>query len=397
MHRRLAAAALLLTLTLPATALAADPSPVAPAPPPMGGAWQIVAIETPAGSVKVDGKLAIGTDLSASLGCNSMSATVASFDGAELVIGPIATTEIGCPADLATAETYLAAVLGAGRLTFDGSSLASSGGRITFASNQPAEPITTPPPADGTTIDPTTCAALLGPDWNVGGGMTPGSGGGSGSGSSSSGSAGAGTTSTGGTVDPGTGSGGLDQGTGGVVAEPPSAIGSAVPVEPPMPPVSASADPGPQTEPGATALPGATTPDASPPDAGTVPAPSGAPIATDGVVDVVPVPPGDVVPGPVVGPDASMSPEEACRALLASMTGSKGTPVAGAADGAIPPGTAQDAEHAPALAPTASTEPVNGIVVLGLGVLVAGLVAFGLFRRDRSRRGADAEPPAGEG
>lgn len=361
MYRRIAATALLVALALPTAALAADPSPVAPAPVILGGAWEIVSIQTPGGSAKVAGKLAIGSHLTASVGCNAMSAAVTSFDGTHLTIGPIATTLIGCPTDIAQAESYLASVLGAGSLTFDGASLASSGGRIVFAASQPAGPIATPPPA-GPAVDPATCAALLGSEWDLNqASAVPGSAGGStgasGAGSSSSGSGGAGTS---------TGTGTVDQGPGGVVAEPPIEIASVVPVGPPMPLVPATAVPGPDV----------TT--VTPPDA---PA-SGA----------IPV---DVIPLPLATPGASMSLEDACRALLAALRGGKGD--------AIPPGTAVDgagsvaaptAEHAASMALSSSGDQTGVFVAVGLGALVVALVVvLFLGRRGRTQRDPGATPP----
>lgn len=402
MVRRLAAIALLVALALPSGVLAADPTTVAPAPPTRGGAWAIVAIETPGGSIKVDGKLAIGTDLAASVGCNSMSAPVTSFDGTRLVIGPLATTEIGCPPDLAAAESYLAAVLGAGSLAFDGTALTSSGGRIDVAATLPDEPAATPPPADPN-VDPATCAALLGPEWSLasdgtvsgseGGGSTGGSTGTSGSGSSSS------------------GSGGSNPGAGGV-AEPPGAIESAVPVGQPMPPVpdpspgattptpapeaTVTPVPAPDTTatpvpaPHATPMPALTTTDAPPPDPVPAPGASGQPAPSD--VPVGTTIPIDTVPGPITSPGGSISRLDACRALLAALRSGK--------TGAIPPGTAseggmpvaaQDLEHDAAMAASTASPETAALVVAGLVGAIA-LLAGVLTLRGRRRSGVgDAE------
>jgi heat shock protein HslJ len=348
MTRRFAAAALLVAMALPSAALAADPTAVAPAPALVGGSWQIVAIETPTGSLKVDGKLAIGADLSVSVGCNSMSAQVVSFDGTNLVIGSVATTEIGCPADLAQAESMLAAVLGAGRLVLDGATLSSDGGRIHLSSSDPATPIATPPA--GSTVDPETCAKLLGPDWPVlDGGSAPGAPGvaepgaaggsdgqsGSGSGSSSSGSTGSGVTTT---TDP------VDQGPG-TVAEPPIAILSPQPAEPPMPPVTVD-EPSPELTP---------------------------------------------VPG---GPTTL---EEACRALLASLQGGTSTnlPPGVAVDGGTSAG-APTAEKAAVSGPASLVEGAVPFVVGGVALLaIALLVVLLLGRRAQSRRDPSGRPPAG--
>ena len=398
MTRRILAVMALLALSLPATAIAADPTTVAPAPPAVGGAWEIVAVQAGGTTLKVSGKLEIGPELYASVGCNSISARVTSFDGTHLVVGDGAMTQMLCP-NVVDAETAIATVLSAGTLTLRGTTLTSTGGTITFASAEPPTPIDTAPP-DSSGVDPTTCAALLGSEWNLGStgtgsGSSVGSGGVTGSGSGTSGSGSSGSTN-GGTVD---GSGPVDGGSGGV-AEPPGAIWSAVPVSPPdagasdlpqpisvppataEPPVPASTDvPPPAPDDTAPPAPSAiAVPPIEPAPSAITPEPGATTPATEPGPTTAPIP----QPLPFVSPGASMSPADACRALLATLKAGDGA--------AIPPGTAieggapmaaQDASHAPVASTTTSIGGPLLIAGVGLVALVALLLGI---RRVLTRR-----------
>ena len=363
MNRLIPAAALLLALAMPAAVSAADTTnstTAVTAAPGLGGAWEIGAIETSGVTIQVDGKLAIGTDLSASVGCNTLSAPVTSFDGTHLVIGSIATTLMGCPTGQARAEQMLASVLGAGALTFDGRSLTSNAGRIDFVGNQPAQPIATPQPVpSGPVVDPVTCARLLGPAWNLSSAPAPAVGAGAMAGSAAGGFS-------------GSGSGPAAISTSAAVLPPdqvprPIAAGSPVAVEPPSP--------GP-TEP-----------------AGTVPVESPKPISP---VPPVPLPVEVTSPAPIAStnvepvPAGSPSLVELCDDLLAQLRG--GTlafPPAGAAGGAVP-GVATTDKQA-----FGANAPGGGNVVLAvLAVLLVALVAGAVAGRRMWSRRRRTPPPA---
>ena len=80
--------------------------------------------------------------LGASAGCNSMSGDYKVVDG-KLVVGPMATTEIGCPTNLADQDEWLAAFLGAKpALALDGNNLVltTDDTEITLLDREQAEP-----------------------------------------------------------------------------------------------------------------------------------------------------------------------------------------------------------------------------------------------------------------
>ena len=363
-NRFIPAAALLLALAMPAAVSAADTmnsTTAVTAGPVLGGAWEISAIETSGVTIQISGKLAIGTDLSASVGCNTLSAPVTSFDGTHLVIGSIATTLIGCPSEQARAEQMLASVLGAGALTFDGRSLTSNAGRIDFVGNQPAQPIATPQPVpSGPAVDPVTCARLLGPAWSLSSAPVPAGAAGAAAGSAAGGFSGSGS---------------------GPVAVSTSAVG----FRPTR--YRARSRPGARW-PSSHPSPGPTEP------AGTVPVASPQPNIP---VTPVPLPVEVTSPAPIASanvqpaPGGSASLVELCDDLLSQLRG--GTlafPPAGAAGGAVPGVATTDKQAFGANSPGGDNAVLAVLAVL-LVALVAGAIAG---RRMWSRRRGTPPPAA---
>ena len=81
-------------------------------------------------------------NVSAAAGCNTMSGAY-SVSGDKLVIGQLATTEIGCPADLQAQDVWLAGLLAAKpQFALQGSNLilSSDGTVVTFVDREVAEP-----------------------------------------------------------------------------------------------------------------------------------------------------------------------------------------------------------------------------------------------------------------
>ena len=343
MRRLIAAAAFFLVLAAPAGAWAADatpPVPSTPAAPALGGSWVIGAIETSGATLQITGKLAITSELTTSVGCNTMSAPVVGFDGTHLSIGDIATTEIGCPPEQAQAEQMLAAILGAGPLTFDGRSLTSRTGTIELVGNQPAEPVATAPVEPGNPgVDPATCAQILGPEWNLG---TPASV--PGSTGEDSGSSGGNTTT--------------------VEASGPAAVASDLPgtivVEAPSPVVVSTADPG----------TGVVTP----------PLPQPLPVEVASP---------DATAATIVAPNPSGSPslEQACRDLLTrTRVDTQAIPPAGAV-----PGAQMSSESADSASSSPNVAVIAALVLVALVALVAVAI---LGRRAWSRPPGTPPSPA---
>lgn len=93
------------------------------------------------------------TDIVASAGCNHMSGTYR-IDGGRLVVGDLATTEMGCEPDLMAQDQWFGALLGAGaaaRIVANDLVLEAGSVTITFVDREVAEPD----------------AKLVGPTWTV--------------------------------------------------------------------------------------------------------------------------------------------------------------------------------------------------------------------------------------
>ena len=274
MLRQALSLSLAAVLLLPAAGLAADPvaPPIAPAAP--GRYYVVEGVERGANTIKVQGKLWIeGGRLGVSVGCNTIGATVA-FDGKTLrITGPLATTEMGCPADLAAAESSLIAALGGGPFNFDGSAFSGKDVRILATAMGTSTGPAVPPGGGvivgpGIAFDPLLCKDLVAPEewaavFGVGGatgvsGAAPGSGPGSQPGAVSG---------------SGTGSSGGSSGSGPATITSPAAgqVAPAPPIGPPGTPGAVEPFPRPGVVPPAVGLP-----------LPTIPAGNGAPVIGPG-------------------------------------------------------------------------------------------------------------------
>ena len=174
MLRQALSLALAAVLLLPAAGLAADPvaPPIAPAAP--GHYYVVEGVERGANTIKVQGKLWIeGDRLGVSVGCNTIGAAIA-FDGKILrITGPLTTTEMGCPADLAAAESGLIAALGGGPFSVDGSAFSGKDVRILAAAMGTRTGPIMPPDGGvivypGIPFDPLLCKDLVTPEeWSA--------------------------------------------------------------------------------------------------------------------------------------------------------------------------------------------------------------------------------------
>jgi heat shock protein HslJ len=145
--------ALTLTATLALAACAADSAPQ------LAGKEYVAANFTDGGQDRalVPGtKLRLNfsaTDIGASAGCNHMGGTYR-IDGGRLIVDNLATTDMGCDADLMTQDQWLSELLGAGptvSLVVNDLVLEAGSVRITFVDREVAEPD----------------AKLVGPTWTV--------------------------------------------------------------------------------------------------------------------------------------------------------------------------------------------------------------------------------------
>jgi hypothetical protein len=122
-HRRLRPFLLvmaLFALAVPATTLADVPM----------GAWQITGIVLDGTKIDASGKLSLDTQVNASVGCNSIGGQVTSIDANTITVGALSSTLIGCPADLANAESALTQILTAGPITMSADKWESAAGQI---------------------------------------------------------------------------------------------------------------------------------------------------------------------------------------------------------------------------------------------------------------------------
>lgn len=105
--------------------------------PLVGTAWQLESVATGAdavSSVVAPGSITFADDgtVDGSTGCNTFNGSY-TVDGASLSIGPLATTKIGCPEDVAAQETVVLLGLDAvSTFTVEGSSLSLMGGDGAF-------------------------------------------------------------------------------------------------------------------------------------------------------------------------------------------------------------------------------------------------------------------------
>lgn len=122
MHRPLQ----LLLLALVLDALAAPAAALADVPT---GDWQITGLVLGTQKIAATGKLSLGSQVGASVGCNSIGGPF-TVDGNTITVGSLSSTLVGCPADIGRAEDALTKILGAGPITIAADKWTSAAGEI---------------------------------------------------------------------------------------------------------------------------------------------------------------------------------------------------------------------------------------------------------------------------
>jgi heat shock protein HslJ len=116
----------LLLLTLALGALAAPAVALADVPT---GDWQITGLVLGGQKIAATGKLSLGSQVGATVGCNSIGGPF-TIDGNTITVGSLASTLVGCPADIGQAEDALTKILGAGPITIAADKWTSAAGEI---------------------------------------------------------------------------------------------------------------------------------------------------------------------------------------------------------------------------------------------------------------------------
>jgi heat shock protein HslJ len=116
----------LLLLTLALGALAAPAPALADVP---AGDWQITGLVLGGQKIAATGKLSLGSQVGASVGCNSIGGPF-TIDGNTITVGSMQSTLVGCPADIGQAEDALTKILGAGPITIAADKWTSAAGEI---------------------------------------------------------------------------------------------------------------------------------------------------------------------------------------------------------------------------------------------------------------------------
>ncbi|HET7028187.1 MAG TPA: META domain-containing protein [Candidatus Limnocylindrales bacterium] len=170
-----------LTLVLAAGALAAPVSVVASSPPSADDrAFEIQGLVLGHQKIDADGKLSIqnGTNLVASVGCNTIGGSVTVAGDSVTIDGPLLMTEMACPGVDAGTEDALVKVLGLGPFQVSSSAWVGVGGEILVVELPGGGPAVPPDRPTGTTPGgPEPLPSC--PPGAVDGGGTTGSGGGS--------------------------------------------------------------------------------------------------------------------------------------------------------------------------------------------------------------------------
>jgi hypothetical protein len=178
----------LAALLAPAAALAA------PIAGPITRSFEIRALVLGATRLEVSGKLWLdGTNLGASVGCNSIGAQVSIDGDVVTIVGPAMMTEMACPGFNDNAEAMLAKILELGRFTIADGKWSADGGSIEVIESPAPDPNAVPPDQPIGKEPGVVCGFIVpdDPANGVDGGSAPDAGSGSGSGSSGGSSGGA--------------------------------------------------------------------------------------------------------------------------------------------------------------------------------------------------------------
>jgi hypothetical protein len=136
-------------LRLAALALAALLAPVAALAAPIDlpmRSFDIHALVLGDTRLEVSGKLwLLGTNLGASVGCNSIGAQVTIDGDAVTILGPATMTEMACPGVSGNAEALLLKIIGLGRFTIADGKWSADGGAIEVVELPASDPNALPP------------------------------------------------------------------------------------------------------------------------------------------------------------------------------------------------------------------------------------------------------------